>query len=470
MAKPHVVVFPLPTRGHVNPMMHFSKILASHGCVITFVNSEFNANLLHTQPQWQPEVHKAGRLDIRLVAIPDGLPPEHGRTTDPVELCKAALSNMGEPFEKLVESLLRKDPPVTCILADTWMVFALDVAKKFGLLHANFWTQSAASFASMLLVIKGYRPLTDPQIPGALFLKPCDMNSFVQSYDPSDFMFQFVTGGFDRLSESDWIFINTFDELEYDTIQALRNEHRISTVGPLLPASFLSVSPDKSNRDMATLWEEDDRCLEWLDRYPSSSVLYVSFGSLALLSAKQIDEIALGLEASEYPFLWVVRADLMYGKSAVFPEGFAERVKHRAEFVSWAPQLKVLCHKAVGGFFTHGGWNSTLESIAAGVPMLGWPYFSDQAMDCKCIEKGWKIGLCFKEVDDERMILREEIARNVRTLMGNKELSERARRWSSAAKQAALEDLGGSSSMNLKSFVAALNCGVSEFSTIRLLR
>lgn len=463
MAKPHVVVLPLPTRGHVNPMMHFSKILASLGCTITFVNTEFNAQQMGSSPGLQ-QLHKSG-LDIRIVQLPDGLPPNHGRTTNFIQLNDSVLSTMGDPFEKLVAGLMQNDPPVTCILADTWMVFGLDVAKKFGLAHASFWTQSATTFGILLRVLNGYLPPSDPKIPGTPFIEADDISFFVQSFDPSDFRFQFVSGGFDRLSESDWIFINTFDELEQETIQALRSEqYSVSTVGPLLPASFLDQSPDSSrSEEMITLWEEEERCLSWLDNYGPNSVLYVSFGSLMTASAQQIAEIALGLEASEYPFLWVVRSDLMLGEAAVFPQGFRERVKDRAEFVSWAPQLRVLRHSSVGGFFTHGGWNSTLEGITAGIPMLGWPFFSDQAINTKSLEARWKMGLpLLNKLSTGKDFSREEVKEKVKALMESIELRERARQWSSAAKEAILGHDSASSFTNVQSFVNDMKCTSSH--------
>lgn len=461
-SKPHIVVVPLPTRGHVNPMMHFSKLLAARGVTITFLNTEFNSKLV-VDSQKPSELQKAG-LDIRFVELPDGLPPHLDRTTDVIALCESVLSTMGAPFENLLASLMLQDPPVSCILADTWMLFALEAATKFGLPHANFWTQSAASFASVLMVTKGYRPPKEPQIPGASFLKAIDLNTFVQCYDPSDFMFRFVTGGFDRLSQSRWIFMDTFDELEPETLEALTREeqlHTIKAVGPLLPPSFLNHNKHKDsdpiNDDTATLWAEEESCLTWLDKFEPNSVLYVAFGSLALVSSEQIEEIALGLEASGYPFLWVTRPNLIYGESPNFGESFFERVKARAHFVPWAPQLKVLGHKAVGGFFTHGGWNSTLEGITAGVPMLGWPYFSDQPMDCKCIEQQWKLGLRLREEEDpskEELVSRTMVETKVKALMSSTEFRERALHWSSLAKKAALH--GGSSFNNIQSFVESL--------------
>ncbi|KAH7285949.1 hypothetical protein KP509_33G052500 [Ceratopteris richardii] len=125
----------------------------------------------------------------------------------------------------------------------------------------------------------------------------------------------------------------------------------------------------------------------WLDEQPLSSVLFVSLGSLATISVQQAEEFAFGLESSNVPFVWVIREGLIQGGD--LPAGFRDRVRGRPCLVRWAPQLKVLGHPSVGGFLTHSGWNSTLESISAGVPMLGWSLFGDQMLVCQC----WD-GLC----------------------------------------------------------------------------
>eukprot|EP00250_Pteridium_aquilinum_P012718 c20896_g1_i1 orf=37-1431(+) len=457
--KPHVVVLPLGSKGHINPMMLFSKLLAAQGIVITFVNTEFNSK--HMEKSENPsELRKAG-LDIRFEQLPDGLPASLDRTAHVLDLCESQATTMAQPFHALLERLFLHDPPPSCILADTLLTFTLDSAFKFGLPHASFWTQAAASFASSLMVARGYRPPQELEVPGASFLKAADVNTFLQSYDSTKFIFRFLTGCFDRLRESRWIFINTFENLEQKTLSALIAEEHVQTVlaiGPLMPPSFLTQNECDENPQEETLLVKEEDCLRWLDKFEPNSVLYISFGSLALLSSQQVEEIALGLEASGYPFLWATRPDLIYGESPNFTKDFLERVKDRTLFVSWvSQQLKVLNHRAIGGFFTHGGWNSTLEGIIAGVPMLGWPYFSDQPMDCKCIEQGWKIGLRLREDDDvkeERLVLRGVIEAKVKALMSCSEFRSRSHEWSTLAKEAISQ--GGSSFNNIQSFVDAL--------------
>ena len=168
-----------------------------------------------------------------------------------------------------------------------------------------------------------------------------------------------------------------------------------------------------------------------------------------------------GLEATQYPFLWVIRPNLIHGQSPTFDVNFLERVKDRACIVDWAPQLDILSHTSVCGFFTHGGWNSIVDAIIVGVPMLGWPYFGDQPINCKCIEQGWKVGLRLQDDDNatmETLVSRNVVEAKVEKLITNKCFQDKANEWSLLAKNASIED--GSSSNNFLSFVGSLKSHV----------
>ena len=149
------------------------------------------------------------------------------------------------------------------------------------------------------------------------------------------------------------------------------------------------------------------------------SVIYVSFGSIAVKSEQQLEQLALGLEGSGQPFLWVLRLDIAEGQAAILPEGFEERTKERALIVRWAPQTKVLAHVSVGLFLTHSGWNSILESISMGVPVVGFPYFGDQFLNCRFAKDVWEIGLDFEgvDVDDQKVVPKEEVEDSVKRMM-----------------------------------------------------
>lgn len=126
----------------------------------------------------------------------------------------------------------------------------------------------------------------------------------------------------------------------------------------------------------SSLWTEDTECLDWLDTKEPNSVVYVNFGSTTVMTNEQLVEFSWGVANSNKTFLWIIRPGLVAGDSAVVPPEFLEETKGRGKLASWCPQEQVLTHSAIGGFLTHSGWNSTLESLCGGVPMICWPFFA----------------------------------------------------------------------------------------------
>jgi len=309
----------------------------------------------------------------------------------------------------------------------------------------------------MLSDVKNSRDRLIRILPGNIPpLLPSDLISQYREQHASGLLFKCLLYESEMANKGvDYVLINTFEELEgREAAAALSvNGCPAVTIGPVFLPSFL-LGRNESVR--SSMWEEDERCVKWLDMHPPESVVYVSFGSLAVKSQQQLQEIALGLEASGQPFLWVLRSDLGNGESAALPEAFNQRTKDRALLVSWAPQLKVLSHASVGGFLTHNGWNSILDSISMGIPMFGWPYFGDQSLNCRFAKDVWKVGMDFNElhVDDERLVRREEVESAVRRLMQSEEgINARKNAWK--LKEAAAKAVmgGGSSFENLEAFI-----------------
>jgi len=214
--------------------------------------------------------------------------------------------------------------------------------------------------------------------------------------------------------------------------------------------------------------------LSWLDGRKPKSVVFVSFGTMVTVSMLQMREFAAALESSNVAFLWVTRSDLIDDTSqskecqTMFKE-FEKRTQNRALLVPWVPQTAVLSHPAVGAFLTHCGWNSTLESISSGVPMLGWPRLSDQNTNSHYVTSVWKVGLQLRRSiseDGSAVVLKEEIAHKVKKIMGDSETEDQemseirrnARSFQMAAMKAAAK--GGSSQVALAEFVELIaSCG-----------
>ncbi|CAH2038824.1 unnamed protein product [Thlaspi arvense] len=191
-------------------------------------------------------------------------------------------------------------------------------------------------------------------------------------------------------------------------------------------------------------------CIEWLDSKQPNSVVYVSFGSLVILNEDQMMELAAGLTKTGCFFLWVVRET----EAAKIPKYYAEEISEKGLVVSWSPQLEVLAHKSVGCFLTHCGWNSTLEGLSLGVPMIGMPHWTDQPTNAKFIEDVWKVGVRVK-AEADGLVRREEVVRCVGEVMEGergKEIRRNVEKWKVLAREAVSE--GGSSDKSIDQFVS----------------
>jgi UDP:flavonoid glycosyltransferase YjiC (YdhE family) len=232
-------------------------------------------------------------------------------------------------------------------------------------------------------------------IPGLKIFRFKDILDFIGTTDPKDIMLEFFIEIADRLHrDSSIILLNTFYELESDVINVLSSMFPyLYPIGPL--PSLLNQTPHNHQLESlgSNLWIEDTKCLEWLESKEPESVIYVNFGSTTVMTPEQLLEFAWGLAISKKSFLWIIRPDLVIGGSVVLSSEFVNEISDRGLIASWCPQEKVLNHPSVGGFLTHCGWNSITESICAGVPMLCWPFFTDQPTNCKVICSEWKIGI-----------------------------------------------------------------------------
>ncbi|KAG2321001.1 hypothetical protein Bca52824_014214 [Brassica carinata] len=268
-------------------------------------------------------------------------------------------------------------------------------------------------------------------------------------------MLNFLVRETDRSKRASAIILNTFDDLDHDIIQAMQSIlPPVYSIGPLHLLGNREIEEgSETERLGSNLWREETVCLDWLDTKARNSVVYVNFGSITVMTAKQLVEFAWGLAASRKEFLWVIRPDLVAGEEAVIPTEFLKETEGRRMLLSWCPQEKVLSHPAVGGFLTHNGWNSTLESISAGVPMVCWPFFAEQQTNAKFCCDEWGVGM---EIGED--VKREEIEAVVRELMDGekgKKLREKAEEWRRLAEKAT-EDPCGSSVVNFETVVILL--------------
>ncbi|XP_028784228.1 UDP-glycosyltransferase 74E2-like [Neltuma alba] len=287
------------------------------------------------------------------------------------------------------------------------------------------------------------------QLPGMPLLEPKDLSSLVFAHQTHPDLFDVLLAQFSNIDEVDWILCNTFYELEKEVADWLKTIWpKLRAVGPTVP----SMLPDKRLKEDEdygfNLCKNEDCCLKWLDDKPKGSVVYVSFGSMSNIKENQMQELAWGLKHRGYFFLWVVRE---YEESKL-PKDFEKR-SEKGLVVSWCPQLKVLSHESVGCFLTHSGWNSTLEALCAGVPMVAVPQWTDQSLNAKNVRDVWKMGMR-AEAGEDGIVKRETLKNCIKEVMESeigKEMKRNAIPWKVSASEAI--DEGGSSQKQIREFV-----------------
>lgn len=280
-----------------------------------------------------------------------------------------------------------------------------------------------------------------------------DLPSFIRTTDINDTMLNYDLLNGANVHRAKGVILNTFDELEHDVLEAMKSKFslRLFAIGPLNLICHQNMD-GLSNSIGANLWKEETECLDWLDQRDPESVIYVNFGSVTVMAPEQLIEFAWGLANSGHHFFWVVRPDLVKGSSAISSDEFKTAVGGRGLLATWCPQEQVLAHRAVGCFLTHSGWNSTVESISSGVPMVCWPFFSEQPTNCRFSCTSWGVGL-----ELERSAGRGKVEGVVREVMGGEEgktLRKKAIEWKVKA-ESAVKD-GGSSHTNLERLLSEL--------------
>uniref|UniRef100_A0A0C9RSM7 Glycosyltransferase n=1 Tax=Wollemia nobilis TaxID=56998 RepID=A0A0C9RSM7_9CONI len=446
--KPHIAIFPLCFgMGHLIPIAEFTKRLCTHhGFSVTLVISYWYCT--SRQVTFIQRLASSS-LDIRVIEIPH-IEIVEDEENMKIETRLSKFVEKAKPHvEAVLDSLQHSASPISAFVIDFFCTALFDVAAKFHIPTHIFFAGPASVLCLMLhlpkLVSEIEVSFKDAdfavEIPGLPLIPARDMPTPIQ--DRSDSAFKWFVHHSSRFPEAIGIFVNTFAELEAEPLTALR-EGKVLSRGSTAMPSIYPVGPlilPTSDRP------DDSDCLKWLDLQPPSSVLFVSFGSGATLSVNQIAELALGLEASGLQFLWVVRAPVPEKDvSELLPEGFESRTRDRGLVVpNWAPQVPVLSHPSTGGFLSHCGWNSTLESISAAVPMIAWPIFAEQKTNRVVLVNQMKIAIEVK-MESDGFVRREDVERAARELMegeGGRRARERIKELKVEAEIAMTE--GGSS-------------------------
>ena len=434
--KPHAAMFASPGMGHVIPVIELAKRLAgSHGFHITIFVLEADAASVQSQFLNSPGC-VANLFDV--VGLPS---PDISGMVDPSAFFGIKLLiMMRETVPILREKIAEMKHKPTALIVDVLGLYALRLGEEFNMLTYVFIASNAR-----FLAVAMYFPTLDKDVEEEHIIKKkplalpgCEPVRFEDTLEPfrdrkGPIYQECVPLGL-LYPTADGLIVNTWDDMEPKTLRSLQDPKLLGRIArvPVYPIGPLCrpVDPSKTNHPV----------LDWLNQQPDESVLYISFGSGGSLTAKLLTKLAWGLEQSQQRFVWVVRPPIDGSSCSAYlsangggtkdstpeylPEGFVTRTSDRGLVVpSWAPQAEVLAHRAVGGFLTHCGWNSTLEGVVNGVPMIAWPLFAEQNMNAALLSDELGIAVRAEEANT-----RSEIEAIVRKVMAEEEGEEMRRR------------------------------------------
>ncbi|KAG8654265.1 hypothetical protein MANES_05G116300v8 [Manihot esculenta] len=450
----HIFFFPFMAEGHSIPLIDTAKLFASRGLKVSIITTPVNAPLLSKSIERNRLLgHKIDVLVIQFPCVEAGLPEGCERldlTTSPEMGLNffMATTLLAHPLEDLL-----KEYRPNCLIADSFFPWSSQVASKFGIPRIVFAATCFFSLcaAQCLRLYQPYKrvssdsdPFIIPNFPGEIKLTRNQLPDFVKE--------EIVFSNFYReVKEAELksfgVLVNSFYELEPTYADYYRNVLGAKTwhIGPI--SLWNTNIEDKAKRGKESSMDKN-KCLQWLDSKEPNSVVYICFGSLANFPASQLLEIAMALEDSGQQFIWAVRENK--NNEVWLPEGFEERMKGKGLIIrGWAPQVLILEHEAVGGFVTHCGWNSTLEAISAGVPMVTWPLYAEQFYNEKLVTQVLRIGVAVGVQQWARIVgdsvKKEAIKKAMTHLMASEETKEMRCRAKSLAEMAskATEEGGG---------------------------
>ncbi|VFQ78292.1 unnamed protein product [Cuscuta campestris] len=460
------------------PTLDLAKLFASRAAVkSTIITTPLN------QPLLSKPIRKCTQLGLQIGALSLHFPgtdvglPDDCQHFDQITSDDAAsrffraCAMLRGPLEQLLEEH-RPD----CLVADSFFPWATAAAAKFGIPRLIFDGTNYVSSCAMHS-LRTHKPFdgvasdsdtfTIPNLPHELTLLRSQVSPFERK-DRSEIgseveapMAEFISQLREAERTSYGVVFNTFYGLEPDYADHFQKVlgRKSWSVGPL--SLYNRETEDRALRGKPPTVGEKE-CLEWLDSKKTDSVVYICFGSLANFTDSQLREMAAGIEASEQEFIWVIRKTgdgTGEEEEEWMPEGFEERTRGKGLIIrGWAPQVLILDHGSVGAFVTHCGWNSTLEGVCAGVPMVTWPVFAEQFINEKLVTDILRTGVGVGSKEWKHTgcdgVKREAVAEAIKNVMESEETRRRAKALKEKAREAVEE--GGSSHSGLSDLLDEL--------------
>ncbi|KAK0575984.1 hypothetical protein LWI29_010151 [Acer saccharum] len=426
--KMHVAVLPSPGMGHIIPLFELAKrlVVFNHDIHVSFLVINTDQDNSTARDQYLYSTPLPPGLDV--VDIPPVNVSDIVR--DDMLLATRISVMVGESLKSL-KSVLIELGKLEALVIDLLCTGAFEICGELSIPVYSFSTPSTT-----FLTLSLYLPTLDREVEG----------EFVDLPEPIS------------------IPVNTWEDFEPVPLKAIR-EHSFFLQLPTPPVYPIGplIKQDES------LSSSDEECLTWLDNQPADSVLFVALGSGGTLTTEQLFEMAWGLEMSQQKFIWVLRKPDDADASSTFfnvgsdvndpnsylPEGFLEKTQGVGLIVkSWTTQVAILRHPSTGGFLSHCGWNSTMESITHGVPIIAWPLYAEQKMNAAMLTEEIEVAMKPVKGPGETVVRREEISRVVRLLMESEEgeiIRSRVKKLRDSASRAV--DNGGSSYDSLSCLV-----------------
>ncbi|XP_065861035.1 UDP-glycosyltransferase 89B2 [Euphorbia lathyris] len=377
----HILVFPYPAQGHLLPLLDLTHNLCSHGFTITILITPKNLPLLNPLLSSHPSIQTLLLPFPAHPSIPPGVEnvkdlPAH--SSPAVMICA-----LGQLYHPLLNWFKSHSSPPVAIISDMFLGWTHHLASTLNIRSLVFSPSGALALSVIYSVwhdmpeIKENDVVSFSRLPNCLKYPWWQVSPMYRSYVKGDPNSEFLKDSF-RANFTSWgLVVNSFTELEGLYLDHFRRElghDRVWAVGP----TFLtqgSITEERGGPNSIPL----DRIVTWLDNCEENKVVYICFGSQTSLTNNQMEEIASSLEISGVNFVWCVKKTEENKKYNKIPSGFEDRVAGRGLVIrGWAPQVTILSHKGIGAFLTHCGWNSSLEALIAGVPMIAWPMGADQ--------------------------------------------------------------------------------------------
>ncbi|KAF8118253.1 hypothetical protein N665_0005s0021 [Sinapis alba] len=424
MDQPHALLVASPGLGHLIPILELGNRLSS----VLNIQVTILAVTCGSSPTETDAIRAAvarGTCEVReLPSIDIDHSPDATVATKIMEMMRATKTKMA--VQDAVKSMNGKSP--TVMIVDFFGTSLMSVADDIGVKATYVYVPSHAWFLAVVVylpvldkVVEGeYTDIKEPmKIPGCRPVGPDELMDTM--LDRSDPQYQECLRCGEEIPMSHGVLINTWEELQGNTLTALVEDRELSRV---MKAPVYGIGPIVRSSGPI---DEPNNIFEWLDKQPDRSVVFVCLGSGGTLSLEQTMELASGLELSGQTFLWVLRRPISYlgvsssdddQVSVGLPEGFLDRTRGMGLVVTqWAPQVEILSHGSIGGFLSHCGWSSVLESLIKGVPIVAWPLYAEQWMNATLLTEDISVAIRTSELPSKRVIGREEVATLVRKIM-----------------------------------------------------